>query len=36
MKEAFFFVSTVGHNLLSPYLEEGGAGDPSPLLFTTL
>jgi len=36
MKEAFFFVSTVGHNLLSPYLDEGRVGDPSTLLLTTL
>ena len=28
----FFFVSIVGHNLLSPYMEESRVGDRSPLL----
>jgi len=32
----FPFVSNVGHTLLSPYMEESGVGDPSPLLLTKL
>jgi len=27
----FIVVSIVGHNLLSPYMEGSGVGDPSPL-----
>ena len=30
------FVSNVGHNVLSPYMEESEVGDPSTLLLTKL
>jgi len=31
-----FIVSNAGHNLLSPYIEESGVGDPSLLVLTKL